>query len=148
MSKSAESSGWRECNAMIVFLDSNVVIYYIECDPYWGPKVEDRLRKIAANNDTLATSDAVRLETLIGPFQSGDIAVLADYQKFFNSSGIQMLPVTAAVWEQAARIRAGFKLPVLDSIHLATAIEHGCGLFLTNDLQLANFEGMKVEVLT
>jgi predicted nucleic acid-binding protein len=59
-----------------------------------------------------------------------------------------MLPVTAAVWEQAARIRAGFKLPVLYSIHLATAIEHGCGLFLTNDLQLANFEGMKVEVLT
>jgi len=96
----------------------------------------------------LATSDAVRLETLIGPFQSGDTAVLADYQKFFNSSGIQMLPVTAAVWEQAARIRAGFKLPVLDSIHLATAIEHGCGLFLTNDLQLANFEGMRVEVLT
>ncbi len=127
---------------MIVFLDSNVVIYYIECDPYWGPKVEDRLRKIAANNDMLATSDAVRLETLIGPFQSGDTAVLADYQKFFNSSGIQMLPVTAAVWEQAARIRAGLKLPVLDSIHLATAIEHGCGLFLTNDLQLANFEGM------
>jgi predicted nucleic acid-binding protein len=133
---------------MIVFLDSNVVIYYIECDPYWGPKVEDRLRKIAADKDMLATSDAVRLETLIGPFQSGDTAVLADYQKFFNSSGIQMLPVTAAVWEQAARIRAGFKLPVLDSIHLATAIEHGCGLFLTNDLQLANFEGMKVEVLT
>ena len=132
---------------MIVFLDSNVVIYYIECDPYWGPKVEDRLRKIAANNDTLATSDAVRLETLIGPFQSGDIAVLADYQKFFNSTGVQMLPVTAAVWEHAARIRAAFKLQVLDSIHLATAIEHGCGLFLTNDLQLANFEGIKVEVL-
>ncbi len=71
---------------MIVFLDSNVVIYYIECDPYWGPKVEDRLRKIAADKDMLATSDAVRLETLIGPFQSGDTAVLADYQKFFNSS--------------------------------------------------------------
>ena len=34
---------------MIVFLDSNVVIYYIKCDPYWGPKVEARLRKIAAD---------------------------------------------------------------------------------------------------
>ena len=59
-----------------------------------------------------------------------------------------MLPVTGAVWEHhAARIRAVYKLQVLDSIHLATAIEHGCGLFLTNDLQLANFESIKVEVL-
>jgi predicted nucleic acid-binding protein len=133
---------------MIVFLDSNVVIYYIESDPYWGPKVEARLRKIAADKDMLATSDAVRLETLIGPFQSGDTAVLADYQKFFNSTGVQMLPVTGAVWEHhAARIRAVYKLQVLDSIHLATAIEHGCGLFLTNDLHLANFESIKVEVL-
>ncbi len=32
-----------------------------------------------------------------------------------------------------ARLRAvhPFKLP--DALHLATAIEHGCGLFLTND---------------
>ena len=95
----------------------------------------------------LATSDAFRLETLIGPFQSGDTAVLADYQKFFNSTVVQMLRVTAAVWEHAARIRAVYKLQVLDSIHFGTAIEHGCGLFLSNDLQLANFEGIKVEVL-
>ena len=110
---------------MIVFLDSNVVIYYIERDPYWGPKVEARLRKIAADKNMLATSDAVRLETLVGPFQSGDTAVFADYQKVFNSPVVQMLPVTAAVWEHAARIRAVYKLQVLDSIHLATAIEHG-----------------------
>lgn len=68
-------------------------------------------------------------------------------KSFFNSTVVQMLQVTVAVWEHAARIRAVNKLQVLDSVHLATAIEHGCGLFLTNDLQLANFEGIKVEVL-
>jgi hypothetical protein len=38
-------------------------------------------------------------------------AILADYQKFFALPGIQMLSVTAAVWERAARIRATEKMP-------------------------------------
>ena len=32
--------------------------------------------------------------------------------------------------------------------HLATAVEHGCGLFLTNDAQLRSFPDIPVEVLT
>lgn len=59
-----------------------------------------------------------------------------------------MLPVTSAVWERAARIRAVYKFQALDSIHLASAIEHGCGLFLTNDAQLARCTAIPVEVLT
>ena len=61
---------------MLLFTSLNVI-------PIGATKVEARLRKIAADKDMLATSDAVRLETLVGPFQSGDTAVLADYQKFF-----------------------------------------------------------------
>ena len=36
----------------------------------------------------------------------------------------------------------------LDSVHLAAAIEHGCGLFLTADAQLARCTAISVEVLT
>lgn len=39
-----------------------------------------------------------------------------------------------------------FKLP--DALHLAAAIEHGCGLFLTNDAKLANCTDITVEVLS
>ena len=59
-----------------------------------------------------------------------------------------MLPMTPAVWERAARIRAVYKLQALDSVHLASAIEHGCDIFLTNDAQLKKCGGITVEVLT
>ena len=133
---------------MIVCLDANIVIYYVERHPVWEPKVTARFKAFAASGDAVAVSDAVRLECLVGPLQSGDTAVLADYQKFFGSAGIHMLPVTAAVWERAAQVRAAYKLQPLDSIHLASAIVHGCGLFLTNDAQLVRCTDIAVEVLT
>jgi hypothetical protein len=34
------------------------------------------------------------------------------------------------------------------ALHLATAIEHGCGIFLTNDAQLGCCSAIPVEVLT
>ncbi len=133
---------------MIVCLDANIVIYYVEQHPVWEPKVAARLKALATSGDAVAVSDAARLECLVGPLLAGNASVFADYQKFFGSAGIQMLPVTAAVWERAAQIRATFKLQPLDSTHLASAIEYGCGLFLTNDAQLARCTDMTVEVLT
>ncbi len=101
---------------MIICLDANIVIYYIERNPIWAPKVTARLGAISAS-DSVAVSEAALLECLVGPLRSGGKTVHADFERFFNSPIIQMLPVTAVVWRRAAEIRA--------------AIEHGCGLFLT-----------------
>jgi predicted nucleic acid-binding protein len=133
---------------VIVCLDANIVIYFVERNPVWEPKVAARLRTLAAAGDSLAVSEASRLECLVGPLQSGDAAILADYQKFFALAGVQMLSVTTAVWERAARLRATHRFQPLDAIHLATAAEHGCGLFLTNDPPLARCTDITVEVLT
>ena len=56
--------------------------------------------------------------------------------------------MTTATWDHAARIGADFRLEALDSVHLATAIEHGCDLFLTHDAQLARCTAITVEVLS
>ena len=133
---------------MIVCLDANVVIYYVERNPVWEPKVSARLQGIAASGDVLAVSEAAMLECLVGPLRAGAAAIFADYQKFFGSPNVQMLSVTAAVWQRAAQFRAAFNFQPLDSIHLASAAEHACGLFLTNDAQLSRCTAIAVEVLT
>jgi predicted nucleic acid-binding protein len=74
--------------------------------------------------------------------------VLADYAAFFRTSGLLFFSVTVAVWERAARIRAMHGFRALDSVHLATAVEYGCGSFLTNDGQLARFPDIAVQILT
>ncbi len=52
------------------------------------------------------------------------------------------------VWDRAALVGATFHFKALDAVHLATAIEHGCAVFLTADAQLSRCTDITVEVLT
>jgi uncharacterized protein len=134
---------------MMICLDANCVIYLIEKNPLWGPKVVARLAAAHMVGDSVATSDLARSESLIGPLISGDVALLSDYHRFFSSAAVQMLPLTAAVCERAAEVRVAslMKIKLPDALHLAAAIEHGCGRFLTNDAQLSCCTAIPVEVL-
>jgi predicted nucleic acid-binding protein len=134
----------------MICLDTNCIIYLIENNPVWGPKVVARLATARAAGDAIAVCDLARSECLVGPLRSGDAALLANYQSFFASPAVQTLPLTPAVCEKAAEVRVAsalrFELP--DALHLAAALIHGCGLFLTNDARLARCTEIAVEVLT
>lgn len=133
---------------MIVCLDSNIVIYLVESDPVWTPKADARLKAIQTAGDTVAICDVVWLECLIKPLASGDTGAEAAFRAFFANPLVQLLPVARSTWEHAAQIGAMFNFKPLDSVHLAAAIEHGCGLFLTADSRLGRCNAIPVEVLT
>jgi len=135
---------------MIVCLDANGVIYFVEQNPVWGPKIAARIAALRASGHQIAVTDLARTECLAGPFGSGNVALVADYQAFFSDADVRVLPLTAAVCERAARIRAAsrFNLKVPDCLHLACAVEHGCGLFVTNDAQLSQCADITVEILS
>ncbi len=95
----------------------------------------------------MAVSDAARLECLIDPLAAGAVVVEAHYRAFFADPLVRLLPVSSATWEQVAQVGARFNFKPLDSLHLATAIEHGCGLFLTTDGRLGRCTAIPVEVL-
>jgi predicted nucleic acid-binding protein len=133
---------------MIVCLDTNIVIYLVEVNAVRTPKATARLVSLRAAGDEVAVCDAARLECLTKPLATGNATDVATYRSFFASPLVRMLPVTPAIWERAALVGATYKLKPLDSVHLATAIEHGCGLFLTGDARLARCADIPVEVLT
>ena len=132
---------------MRIYLDSNVVIYAVEQHPLFGPRVGRRLNAAQAAGDSLMISDLTRMECLVMPFRTGDTTLEADYDTFFNQGGMQVVAITRAVCERAARIRATFPFKQMDSLHLAAAVVHGAGVFLTNDGRLNAFTGLTVEVL-
>ena len=134
---------------MRICLDTNCVIYLIEKNPMWGPKIVSRLATATAAGDSVAVCDLARAECLIGPLKNSDAVVLAEYQRFFASPTVEMLPLSVAVCERAAELRvtSAMRFELVDCLHLAAAIEHGCGLFLTNDAKLASCSGITVEVL-
>jgi uncharacterized protein len=93
-------------------------------------------------------SDLTRMECLVGPLRSGDGALQNDFRSFFAAAGVQVVPLTGAVCDRAALIRATTRFKPLDALHLAAAVEHGASVFLTNDVRLNAFTGLTVEVLT
>ena len=87
------------------------------------------------------------METLIGPLKQGDAALEMDYENFFASPGIRLLPITSSI------LRAGATSPTLnslrtpDAIQAATGHSCSCSLFLTNDLIFRRIPGLPVVLL-
>lgn len=133
---------------MLVCLDANIVIYLVEKNAVWTAKAIARVAALRAAGDEMAICDASRVECLTKPLATADAAHEAGYRALFASAAVRMLPTTDAVWDRAASIGATFTLKPLDSVHLAAAVEHGCGLFLTNDVKLARCTAITVEILT
>lgn len=132
----------------MVFLDANPVIYHVEQPAAWGPKASARITALVAAGEQLAVTDLVRMECLVGPLKKGDAKLVNDFGTFFHSPDVRVLPITAAVIDRAATIRATHGFKPLDALHLAAAVEHGCTLFLTNDGGLKAFPDIPVEVLS
>jgi predicted nucleic acid-binding protein len=130
-----------------VYLDTNCIIYFVEQHRLWWPKVVARLLAFRSAKDEIAVGDLARAECLVAPFKKGDVGLESRYRAFFGDPDFRVLEMTATVCERAARLRALYPFKLADALHLATAIEHGCGLFLTGDAKLALCTDIPVEVL-
>jgi predicted nucleic acid-binding protein len=132
-----------------VYVDTNAVIYRVECiEPYFtaAARLWDALdRGLAA----VATSELTLLETLVKPLRTGN-AVLATLFRnvLLGTVGLTCLPITRAVLETAAQVRAALNLKTPDAIHAAPALAAGCVLFVTNDVGFRRVPGLNVAVLS
>lgn len=133
---------------MSVFLDSNIVIYLIERTPNQGLAAANYVQSIISQGLRLIVSDLVRMECRVRPLRLNDCITLSAFDGYFNSEEIDIVPITTAVCDRAAGIRAQYRFSPMDSLHLAAAVEHGCQRFLTHDLRLQSFSDISIEVLS
>ena len=140
-------SSIRRDGGMIVYLDSVIVIDLIEGPDPFRVRAEARLAQITAANDQVATSHLTRLECRVKPIRLNDASLLADYEAFFNKPDLRKFPSRTGLRASHGH-PAQYNLKLGDSLRLAAAVEHGCGLFLTNDVQRRRFPDIPVEELT
>jgi predicted nucleic acid-binding protein len=133
---------------MLIYVDTNIVIYAVENPAHFGAKAQARLGASQAHGDAVVFSDLVRLECRCHPLGAGDAARLALYDAFFALPDLTRAPITTAVFDRATAIRAFHSFKLADALHLTAAVESGCGAFLTHDTRLGRFSGLRVEVLT
>ncbi len=132
---------------MIVFLDTNIVIYLIENPPGYGARAAAQISALAAGGHTFAVSDLVRLECRVLPIRRSDFTLLGYYDAFFASPQVQVLPLMGAMCDRAALLRATYNFRTPDALQLGAALVHGSNRFLTNDIRLSACKDIPIDVL-
>jgi predicted nucleic acid-binding protein len=132
---------------MIVFLDTNIVIYLIETTSTFHARAQTHITALRTANHSFAVSDLVCLECRVWPLRQNDQALLAAYDSFFASAGVQVFPLTTPVCQRATLLRATYNFKTPDALQLATAIVHGCDQFLTLDGRLSRCPDIPIELL-
>jgi uncharacterized protein len=132
---------------MLVYLDTVICVYAVEGAPSFQARARARLAAARAAGDNPAISDLTWLECRVKPIRLGDAKALADMEAFLTASDVRRVPMPFAVYNRTCTIRAVHGHKLADALHLAAAVEAGCGVFLTNDLRLSGFPDITVEVL-
>ncbi len=133
---------------MLIYCDSVILIHFLDANDASHVRAAQRLAALRSAGDEMAVSDLTRLECRVKPIQLADGLRLAIFDGFFALSDVRRVPLTTAVFDRATGLRAQFAFKTADALHLAAAIEAGCGLFLTADTKLARCTAIPVEVLS
>lgn len=129
---------------MRYYLDTSPIIYTVETSPLYATKVDAIL---AAPGLVPVTSEMARLECRVQPLRQGNQKLLKEFDDYFASMILEMIPLTRDVVDKATEIRAQFNFKTPDSLHLAAAVVSRCDVFLTNDHRLDRFTGITIEII-
>jgi uncharacterized protein len=117
-----------------IYLDTCVVIYFIEKHPVFGSKIESLINGLSAN-DEVCFSPLVQMECMVMPLRIKDVQLQNSYKLFFSAQ--TLVEFSVDIFDEAAQMRADFpSLKTPDALHLATVLHHGCDEFWTNDYRL------------
>ncbi len=128
---------------MRLYLDTAPVIYVVEQVPDFSEKI---LHYIQKPDIELVVSDLTWMECRVKPLTENKETLLADYDKFFSQSAIEIVELSRRVLERAAHIRSQYNIKTPDAIHLGAAIISKCDIFLTNDRRLERFKDSHITV--
>jgi predicted nucleic acid-binding protein len=132
-----------------VGIDSCVFIYYLEDDPAFGPAAHEVLSRLVHGKNLGVASAVAMLEIMVGPFAHRSVHDADEIVALLQSlPGFRWIPLDTPLACRAAKLRAeqpGLRTP--DAIHLATALEAGATLFVTNDRRLPQIDGLDYALL-
>jgi predicted nucleic acid-binding protein len=132
---------------MLYYLDTNIVIYAVEGQPPLQQWARNHIAGLENAGERFVISELTWTECLVGPLRAGDGPLLLEYHHFFLGLHLTTVPLTMALHQRSALIRASYRYGPADSLHLAAGVERRCDRFLTNDHRLAAFPDITVEVL-
>lgn len=132
----------------IIGLDTAPLIYLIEQNSNYLVRVRAFFAAMNQGQFRVITSVITLLEVLVHPLRANNHNLAQQYRDIlFDQQYLEIVPVSVAIAEQAAQLRATYNLRTPDSLQLATALQEGATFFLTNDNGVARIPNLEVLVL-
>jgi len=129
-------------------IDTSPLIYYVAENPQYDKLVTEVFRGFERTEFEIVVSSLTITEVMSFPVRLGNDKLANLYYRFLTETiGIKVVPANIEVAYKAAILRAKYSLKTIDAIHLATAIESGCGAFLTNDFIFKRVTEIRVLIL-
>ncbi len=132
-----------------MFLDTAPVIYFVEKNPSFAPKVQDVFQRLDDNRLNAVVSPITLAECLVAPYRLGQPNVAQAFLDLLTESeNVLLYPIDEIIADKAAAFRAHYNLTLTDAFQLAVAIQSGCDAFLTNDGDLRRVTEIPVIVVS
>ena len=129
-----------------VALDADVLIYLLEDVEPWASRAAALIDAADDGRVRLSMSALGFAEVLVGPAREGDGARFERTAAEVRDIGMEIVPVTAAIAEDAAWLRGRGSTQLVDAINLATA-RTSASAFVTNDRRIRSQPGLEVRYL-
>ena len=134
--------------AGLVYLDTDALIYSVEKIVPYAALLQPLWDAAAQRTFQVVSSDLALLEALVKPLQLGDTVLVQLYRDLLTASQeTRLIPISRAVIEAAARLRATTGIKTPDAIHAASALGEGVALFVSNDPVYRRIPGLPVTIL-
>lgn len=116
-----------------VGLDTICFIYHLSKHPQYLPFTDELFRLIEQGRLAAVTSSLVLMEVLARPQQLGNHAAVESYRVALSTfPNLELRRSDIAIVEQAADLRARYRLSTPEAIQLATALIDGAEAFIGN----------------
>lgn len=131
-----------------IYIDTALFIYFVENHPVYAQKTHDLFSLTQQLRIENNTSTLTLTEVLVKPLQLNDLLVVNAYKTLlYETNIVQVHSITSDIAATAADIRVRYTIKTPDALHIATAINTQCDVFVTNDYQLMRINELRVVVL-
>ena len=137
-----------DSQAASVLLDTSVFIYYLEgIEPYYL-LAEEIFNDIIDGNIKGYFSTISVTEFVTKPFADRNVTAIEHFKRFLSSLSIRVVAVNYEIAERAGKLRSEYpSIRTPDALIVATALESGCDVLVTNDKDLKKLKVDELNVI-
>jgi len=136
-------------NSKHLFLDSCVLIYFLEGHELFGRQAKKIMEKVESGDMKASISALTIMELLTGPYRcKNELLALEYHALLYYFPNLQIVDINLDIAVDAARIRGTYGIATPDSLLLATALQVKADAFITSDKSLSKFKELNISLLS